>query len=161
MSKPAPIAVSVTRVIEAPPEVVYDLLSDVTRMGVFSPENTGGEWLDGATGPAVGARFRGRNRLGSLTWSTKPTVTVAEPGRRFGFEVPGRSTSTWTYTFDPLPEGVRVTESMRQDRVTPFPIRFLQRRAGVTDRAEHLRAGIALTLDRVAAVAERHAAAAN
>lgn len=156
MSKPAPIAVSVTRVVEAPAELVYDLLSDVTRMGEFSPENTGGTWLDGASGPAVGARFHGKNRLGSLTWSTKPTVTVAERGRRFGFDVPGRAGSTWTYTFDPVPGGVRVTESMRQDRVTPFPIRFLQRRAGVTDRAEHLRAGMALTLDRVAAVAERH-----
>ncbi len=52
-----------------------------------------------------------------------------------------------------------MTEAMYQDRVTPLPIRFLQRRAGVTDRAEHLRAGMALTLDRVAAVAERHAVA--
>lgn len=159
MSKPAPIAVSVTRVIDAPAEAVYDLLSDVTRMGEFSPENTGATWLDGATGPAVGARFKGTNRLGSLTWSTKPTVTSADRGRLFGFEVPGRAGSTWNYTFDPVPGSVRVTESMHQDRVTPFPIRFLQRRAGVTDRAEHLRAGMALTLDRVAAVAERCTAA--
>lgn len=159
MSKPAPIAVSVTRVVEAPAEVVYDLLSDVTRMGEFSPENTGAEWLGGATGPLVGARFKGANRLGSLRWTTKPTVTAADRGRLFAFEVPGRAGSTWTYTFDPVPGGVRVTESMHQDRVTPLPIRFLQRRAGVTDRAEHLRAGMALTLDRVAAVAERHAVA--
>lgn len=159
MSKPAPIAVSVTRDVGAPAEVVYDLLSDVTRMGEFSPENTGAVWLGDATGLAVGARFKGTNRLGSLRWSTKPTVTVAERGQRFAFEVPGRAGSTWTYTFEPIPGGVRVTEAMYQDRVTPLPIRFLQRRAGVTDRAEHLRAGMALTLDRVAAVAERHAVA--
>jgi hypothetical protein len=52
-----------------------------------------------------------------------------------------------------------VTESMRQERPTPLPIRFLQRRAGVTDRAEHQRAGMVVTLDRLAAAAEQHAAA--
>ena len=30
----------------------------------------GGAWIKGATGPAVGAKFKGRNRLGSKKWST-------------------------------------------------------------------------------------------
>jgi uncharacterized protein YndB with AHSA1/START domain len=159
MSKHAPLEVSVSRTIDAPADAVYDLLSDVTTMGRYSPENTGAEWLDRATGPAVGARFKGTNRIGSMRWSTKPTITAADRGRLFEFEVPGRARATWTYRFDPVPGGVRVTESVRQDRATPFPIRLLQRRAGVTDRAEHLRAGIATTLDRVAAAAERHTVA--
>lgn len=158
MARPAPLELSVSREIEAPAETVYDLLSDVTSMGDYSPENTGAVWLGGATGPAVGARFKGTNRIGSVRWSTKPTITVADRGRVLAFQVPGRAGSTWTYRFDPVPGGVRVTESMRQDRATPFPIRFLQRRAGVTDRAEHLRTGMALTLERVAAAAERQAA---
>ena len=83
-----PLDVSVTATIAAPARVVYDLISDVTRMPEFSPENIRGQWLGGATGPAVGARFKGTNRLGSTTWSTKPTVTAAEPGRRFAFQVP-------------------------------------------------------------------------
>ncbi len=103
----------------------------------------------------MGARFKGSNRLGSLTWSTKPTVTAAERGRLFAFEVPGRAKTTWTYRFDPVPGGVRVTESVRQARATPLPIRLLQRRAGVTDRAEHLRAAMTTTLERLATVAER------
>lgn len=155
MSKPVPLAVSVTRMIEAPADVVYDLLSDVTNMGDYSPETTGATWLDGATGPAVGARFKGTNALGRTKWSTKPSVTVADRGRLFAFVVPGKSGATWTYTFDPVPGGVRVTESMRQDEPSPFPIRFLQRRAGVTDRAASLHAAITTTLERVAAVAER------
>lgn len=154
MSKAVALAVSVTRVIEAPAEVVYDLLSDVTRMGDYSPENTGGEWLGGATGPEVGARFKGTNRLGSNSWSTKPTVTAADRGRRFEFVVPGSRGATWTFTFDPVPGGVRVTESIHQDRPSMFLIRFLQRRAGVTDRAANLRESMAITLERVAAVAE-------
>jgi hypothetical protein len=154
MTKPQPLEVSVSRVIEAPAEVVYDLVSDVTRMGDYSPENTGAVWLDGATSPVVGARFRGTNRLGSMTWSTKPTIIAADRGRHFAFVVPGRAATTWTYRFEPSGEGVRVTESMRQDRATPFPIRFLQRRAGVTDRAENLREAMTTTLERLATVAE-------
>jgi uncharacterized protein YndB with AHSA1/START domain len=157
MSSAVPLAVSVTRLIHAPAEVVYDLVSDVTNMGEYSPENTGAVWLDGATGPAVGARFKGTNRLGFNRWSTKPTVTAADRGRLFAFAVPGKSGATWTYTFDPVPGGVEVTESMRQDRPLPLPIRLLQRCAGVTDRAAHLRDGMTTTLDRVAAAAEHHA----
>lgn len=155
MSRAVPLAVSVTRVIEASPEVVYDLVSDVTRMGDYSPENTGATWLAGATGPAVGARFKGTNRLGSNSWSTKPTITAADRGRRFEFVVPGSRGATWTYTFDPVAGGVRVTESMRQDRPSIFLVRLLQRRAGVTDRAANLHASMTTTLERVAAVAER------
>lgn len=155
MTKPAPLDVSVDRVIDAPAETLYDLVSDVTKMGDYSPENTGAVWLEGATGPAVGARFKGTNRLGSLTWATKPTITAADRGRLFAFEVPGRAGTTWTYRFDPVPGGVRVTESVRQARSTPLPIRLLQRRAGVTDRAQHLRTAMTTTLERLATAAER------
>ncbi len=158
MTRPDPVDVTVSRVIDAPAELLYDLVTDVTRMGDYSPENTGAVWLDGSTGPSVGARFKGTNRLGSLSWSTKPTVTEADRGRQFAFEVPGRAGSAWSYRFDPTPEGVRVTESVRQQRPTPLPIRLLQRRAGVTDRAQHLRSDMTVTLDRLAAVAERQTA---
>lgn len=155
MSRTSPIEVTVSRVVNAPAETVYDLVSDVTSMGDYSPENTGAVWIGPAAEPEVGARFRGTNRLKWLSWSTKPTVTTAQRGRRFAFEVPGRSGAVWTYDFEPVPEGVRVTESMRQEHPTPLPIRFLQRCAGVDDRAEHLRAGMTVTLDRLGAAAER------
>lgn len=158
MPRPDPLELSVSRVIEAPAETVYDLIADVTRMGDYSPENTGAVWLDGATGPAVGARFRGHNRIGAIRWSTTPRITIADRGRLFAFEIPGRTGSTWTYRFVPVPGGVEVTESMRQAHPTPLPIRVLQRLAGVTDRAEHLRSGMAVTLDRVAAAVERSTA---
>ena len=96
-----------------------------------------------------------RDRLGSNSWSTKPTITAADRGRRFEFVVPGSRGATWTYTFDPVAGGVRVTESMRQDRPSIFLVRLLQRRAGVTDRAANLHASMTTTLERVAAVAER------
>ena len=69
--------------IQAPPENVYAMLSDVTRMGEWSPECAKAEWIEGATGPVSGARFKGSNRRGLAVWSTKPRVVVADPGREF------------------------------------------------------------------------------
>ncbi|MEX1007732.1 MAG: SRPBCC family protein [Acidimicrobiia bacterium] len=79
--------VSVTRDVDAPAEQVWTMVSDVTRMGEWSPENVGGTWLGGATGPQPGARFRGTNRNGTKKWNTVATVVDAEPGRRFSFRV--------------------------------------------------------------------------
>ncbi|HLH29443.1 MAG TPA: SRPBCC family protein, partial [Acidimicrobiales bacterium] len=53
---------SITVHMDAPVEKVWELVSDVTRIGEFSPETFEAEWLDGATGPAVGVRFRGHVR---------------------------------------------------------------------------------------------------
>jgi hypothetical protein len=78
--------VSVMEDISASPDVVYDLISDLPRMGEWSPESTGGRWL-GADGPGVGASFLGRNRSARRRWSTLVTVMVADPGRRFAFRV--------------------------------------------------------------------------
>ena len=61
--------------IAASPEAVFATLSNLPEMGRLSPENTGGEWLGGATGPALGAKFKGTNARGSDTWST--TVRVS------------------------------------------------------------------------------------
>src|SRR5687767_5796747 len=47
--------------IQASPEVVYDLVSNLPRMGDWSPENIGGEWQGGGSGQ-VGDRFLGHNR---------------------------------------------------------------------------------------------------
>ena len=80
---------SVTIHMSAPPERVWDLVSDVTRIGSYSPETFEAEWIDGATGPAVGARFRGhvkRNGIGPVYWTTC-TVSACEPGRAFAFGV--------------------------------------------------------------------------
>lgn len=149
------VSAVVERHIPAPPQVVYDLVADVTRMGEWSPETTEAEWIDGATGPAVGARFRGRNTLGKNSWSTKPTVVAAERGREFSFEVPGKAGPRWRYQFVAEGDGTRVTESVDQSTPSPALIRFFQRRAGVTDRSAHLEHGMAITLDRVAVAAAR------
>ncbi len=57
--------ITVTRDIAAPPDAVFELVTDLTRMGEWSPENEGGDWTGDATGPALGATFSGKNRNGA------------------------------------------------------------------------------------------------
>jgi hypothetical protein len=99
--------------IAAPPERVYELVTDLPGMGRLSEENLGGRWLSGSDSAAVGARFRGHNRRGPLHWWTTVTVTDADPGRRFGFDVHslGLPIAHWEYAIEPTSEGCRVTES--------------------------------------------------
>ncbi|MBF6555915.1 MAG: SRPBCC family protein [Acidimicrobiales bacterium] len=106
---------SVTVHMDAAPDRVWDLVSDVTRIGSYSPETFEAEWLDGATGPEVGARFRGhvkRNGKGPVYW-TSCTVLASEPGREFAFGVGARDKplNTWRYRLEPVGDGTDVTES--------------------------------------------------
>jgi uncharacterized protein YndB with AHSA1/START domain len=109
---------SVTVHIDASPEEVWDLVTDVTKIGRYSPETFDAEWLGGATGPAVGARFRGhvkRNERGPTYWA-ECVVTDAEPSRCFGFTVgpKGRVLNSWRYELEPAQGGgTDVTESFR------------------------------------------------
>src|SRR4051812_2570361 len=107
--------VSVTVHMDAPPEKVWQLVSDITRVGEFSPETFEAEWLGGATPPALGAKFRGhvkRNEKGP-TYGTFCKVTHCEPERDFGFAVMAgrRAVSTWRYQLAPAGAGTDVTES--------------------------------------------------
>jgi hypothetical protein len=74
---------SVTVPMAAPADKIWNIVADVRNTGKFSPEVIEAEWLDGATGPALGARFRGhvrRNEIGPVYWTTC-RVTACEPGR--------------------------------------------------------------------------------
>ncbi len=139
--------------VEAPPDVVYKVVTDVTRMGEWSPETTRCEWLDGASGPAVGARFKGSNRRGMIRWSTKPTVVTAEAGREFAFDVD--SDVRWTYRFDAEGSGTRITESFEMLRDIRWYYAFAERWfMGIKDRAADLERGMARTLEGIKRVVE-------
>ena len=91
--------------MKASPEVIWPLISDVTRQKEFTAETFDMEWLDGATGPAVGVRFRGhvkRNGWGPVYWSVC-TIDACEPAREFAFtvSVAGRPLIRWRYQLDP------------------------------------------------------------
>jgi uncharacterized protein YndB with AHSA1/START domain len=147
-------ATEVTLHIDAPPDRVYDLISDVTRMGQWSPECVRCAWQGDATGPAVGARFRGANRQGLIRWSTTAEVLAADPGREFAFTTKSgsRDATRWRYVLSPAGNGTDVTESY--DAVyTPALIRLAER-VFVRNRPQQLADGMRTTLQRLKAAAE-------
>jgi uncharacterized protein YndB with AHSA1/START domain len=150
---------SVTVHIAAPPKQVWDLVSDVTKIGKYSPETFEAEWIDGATGPAVGARFRGhvkRNGRGPVYW-TKCTVSACEPGREFAFGVDGRggrAMNTWRYRLEPAGDGTDVTESF--ELADMVPLRIYWALLGWARGRTNVN-GMRTTLERMKAVAESEA----
>jgi len=110
--------ISVERTIRAESGELYDLVSDLPRMGEWSPENTGGTWVNGAEGPVVGARFKGSNRNGWARWSTNVVVTAADPGRRFSFDVTygPLKIANWEYRFEPDGAMTKVIETWTDHR---------------------------------------------
>ena len=109
---------SVTLHMNATPAKVWGLVSDITKMGTYSPEVFEAEWLEGATGPVLGAKYRGhvkRNEIGPIYWTTCK-VTECTPGEVFEFAVVmgGKTVNTWRYAFAPGANGgTDVTESFR------------------------------------------------
>ena len=146
---------SVTVHFAAPPATVWALVSDVTRIGEFSPETFEAQWLDGATGPAVGTRFRGhvkRNEVGPVYW-TVCRVRYCEPERDFGYDVllGDRPVNTWRFQLSPSGDGTDVTESFSLPRNAGSRIYWmllgrLRGRRNVNDMRR--------TLERMKAVAE-------
>lgn len=155
-----PQIVRVEREVRAPADLLWALVSDVTRMGEWSPETRGCRWLGGATGPALGARFRGRNSYRGRWWVTTCTVVGCEPGSSFAFEVTAGPlpVAHWAYSFEPAAGGCRVTETFTDLRARAFAVLgnvFL----GVADRAAHNRSTMEETLHRLAEAAESATAA--
>lgn len=141
----AALNISTSRVVAAPPEAIYDVISDLSSVGERSPECHGARWLQ------PGKRFIGHNKIGSLyRWSTLCTVTEANPGKRFAFHVAWPSRSTWSYELTPVDGGTQVTETMTKQQPQYAPVRWIQSMVGVDDRGAHLRAGMRDTLDALA-----------
>lgn len=145
-------------IVRARPERVWSMISDVTQMGEWSPETERAEWLDGASAPVVGARFKGYNRRGKTKWSTVCEVIDAEPGRSFAFAVGGaaKPDTIWRYRFEPSGEGVEVTETFELVKPLGRFSRVITRvTTGVKDREADLEAGMRSTLARLKEAAEQ------
>jgi hypothetical protein len=148
----------VSRHIEATPEALYSLISDVTRTPELTSDIVRCTWIKGATGPGVGARFKAINKAGrGPNWSNNPIVTVAEPDREFGWArtEPFAGTVAWRYTFTPDGSGTRVTESYEvTKKLTIIGWFIIGTLYGLKDRRSDLRASMTATLDRIAEITE-------
>jgi hypothetical protein len=150
--------------IAAPAAVVWALVCDIQLPARFSSEFNGGEWLGGASSPAPGARFTGRNHHPAIgNWETTSTICEFQPEQVLGWAVgdPDQPSALWRFTLvaDADGTGTRLTQWMQ---IGPGPSgisaaieampdkesRILQRRLG-----EHS-ANMAATLAGIKEVAE-------
>jgi hypothetical protein len=102
--------------VAAAPPVVWALVCDIQLPARFSSEFDGGQWLDGASCPALGARFTGRNHHPAIgDWQTTSTICEYEPEQVLGWAVgdPGCPSSRWRFTLTAQPDGTRLTQWMQ------------------------------------------------
>ena len=150
--------------IAAPPAVVFDLVSDVTRMGEFSPECVSCTWTKGTPG-AVGSRFVGHNKVGRREWDMECEVTVATPLRTFEWTVLTEAVSSETsvWRFDVLPAGAdtQLVQTFKMNE-PPMGLQLLLDERTVEEqertidlRRQRLDAGMRTTLSAIKTAAER------
>jgi ubiquinone/menaquinone biosynthesis C-methylase UbiE len=141
--------------ISATVETLWAMVTDVSRMGEWSPETFEAGWV-GLPGPEVGARFRGCNRLRWVgTWCSMATIVDCDPPRRFGFVIgkdPSRPNTEWTYDFEVVDDHTTVvTERYRMIREPRLVLAYYR----LIDRQRSLSSGVVQTLDRLKMSAER------
>jgi hypothetical protein len=110
--------------VDASVDAVWELVSDVTRTGEWSVECRGAEWMDGATGPVEGARFRGRNRRNATRWSRVcELLDVVAPQRLAWRTLPTRllpDSTRWEFELTPDGAGTKLTERMQVLEIPAF-----------------------------------------
>jgi hypothetical protein len=105
--------VEVQTFVDAAPERVWEIVSDIGLMPQLSEEVQRVEWTGGATGPAVGARFTGFNKHEAFgEWQTTSVITECSAPSVFAWTVgevehPG---AVWRFTVKPEESGTRLSQ---------------------------------------------------
>ena len=123
-------------VIDAPPGIVYALVSDPMRMSEWSPECVRCRWIGPSKRVEVGARFRGTSRNGRRRWSTTSQITEMRPNDAFAWDVTYMRlpVARWECRISPADRGVQLVESV-DDRRGAFLRRVSPWITGSSDRA--------------------------
>ena len=148
--------------IGAPPGRVWELVSDVELMPAMSSELQSVEWLDGANGPAAGARFTGRSKHDAMgEWETTSQVVEFEPGRVFGWAVgdPASPSALWRFRLESKDGGTELSEWMQMGpgrSGLSFAIDRMpdKEQKIVFVRMREFERNITVTLERIKALAE-------
>jgi ribosome-associated toxin RatA of RatAB toxin-antitoxin module len=151
----AELKMSETIHVDVSPDELYALVSDVTRMGEWSPICRRC-WWDEGDGPQVGAWFTGRNETPERTWETRSQVVAADPGRRFAWQV-NNGWVHWEYAFEPDGDGTRLTERWEflPAGIAGFHERYgADAEAQIQQRSDAARTGIPTTLAAIKKAAE-------
>lgn len=142
--------------IDATPEMVYDLVSDVPRTPEWSPEVISCRWLGGATGAAPGARFIARNKKKWFAWSNRPVVETAERASEFAITrtEPGGGTIRWYYRLEPATDGTTVALGYQVLKPVPRKLHVMLRLLlGVGDLRDDLHQNMTTSLGTIAEIA--------
>lgn len=142
--------------VNASAEALYDVVSDVTRTGEWSPVCRSCRWDDDTEAGTVGAWFTGRNELPDRTWETRSQVVVADRGREFAWVVGGNFVR-WGFSLTPAGTGTTLTESwvFLPDGIAMFERKYGdQAQAQILDRTRQALEGIPKTLDAIKRIAE-------
>ena len=156
MSETSILSHQESTIVEASADFLYDLLSDITRTGEWSPVCTSCWWDDEAEAGRVGAWFTGRNELPHRTWDTRSEVVAAERGREFSWVV-GGSFVRWGFSFASAENGTVLTESWEflPGGIAMFKEKFGEEApAQITDRTQQALDGIPKTLAAIKRIAE-------
>lgn len=141
--------------VEADADLLYDMVSDLPRIGEWSPECERVDWEGDVTVPVEGTTFVGHNAVGPgrrIRYSRHGEVLVAERGKEFTFTTDegGRPSTLWRYRFEPTANGTRVTEG--------YEVQWIPMWARIIDvplnRHKELLEGMRTTLERLKAAAE-------
>ena len=102
------------------PLAAWELVTDIERIGEFSPECIAARWIGGASGPSAGACFEGTNRVtdeainSEYIWIRPCTVTTTQPPERFSYTVGDRYDGTpatcWDIEIELTATGCRITQ---------------------------------------------------
>ena len=155
MSETSILSHQESTIVEVSADFLYDLLSDITRTGEWSPVCTSCWWDDEAEAGRVGAWFTGHNELPHRTWETRSEV-VAERGREFAWVVGGNFVR-WGFSFATAENGTVLTESWEflPGGVAMFTEKFGEEApAQITDRTQQALDGIPKTLAAIKRIAE-------
>lgn len=143
-------------VVAASPEAVYDLVSNITRTGEWSPVCTSCWWDDVAEAGRLGAWFTGHNEVPESTWETRSQVVAADRGREFAWVV-GQGFVRWSFLLEEEGEGTLLTEtwSFLPEGLAMFADKYGDRAADeIEDRTRQAHAGIPRTLAAIKQIAD-------
>ncbi len=150
MTQPRPKPISATVEVEASPEDVWNVVSDLARMPEFSPELRRA-YVFGR--PGVGARIVGVNRRRAVVWPTTSRVVRWEPGRAVAWKT-RESGATWVYELEASGTGTRLTGRRVLPRFTVGTALLGPVIGGAAGHDAELAAGIRTTLEAIRASVE-------
>lgn len=161
------MGVSVQTPISCAPDVLWNLITSVERIGEFSPECAEAWWVDGFPAHAVGGRFEGRNRVevegDTYEWTRPCDVVAYERPRHFAYTVGDRYDGTpatrWTFRITPTDTGCVVEQTFEHlpDGLSGARLQAEQAddaEALIAERRTMLRDGMTLTMERIRTLLE-------